>query len=525
MIGYTSYIIKLLLVPFIILFSGYNIIAQNILISNKNNPNEPSIIMDPKNPAVLIAGANLNNYYISKDTGHTWTEHNLNSSFGVWGDPALAVDTASNFYFFHLSNPPSGNWIDRIVCQKSSDNGSSWTDGSYAGLNGTKAQDKEWWTVDRKNNNMYITWTQFDDYGSFDPNDSSVILFSKSVDAGNSWSAPVRINKIAGDCIDRDNTVEGAVPAIGPNGEIYVAWAGPDGLVFNKSLDHGDTWLNHEIKVTSIPGGWDYDISGIYRANGLPVTTCDVSNGPHRGTIYINWSDQRNGVSNTDIWLVKSTDGGNTWTAPIKVNDDNSKRQQFFTWMTIDQTSGNLYFVFYDRRNHADDSTDVYIAASTDGGNTFINRKISQSPFLPNSGVFFGDYTNITAHDGIVRAIWTRLNNGQLSIWTDVTPLKDILTSTKEVNTSNVELDFENYPNPSHDYAYVSFKLHATAIVNLAIYDLKGSPILTIIKNESRNYGKYVERIDLDELHLPAGTYLLKLDVDGESKVIRQIRI
>lgn len=516
---------SLTLFLFLMILLKSHLSTQNILISNKFNPNEPSIIIDPKNPNVLIAATNLNNYYISLDTGYTWTEQRLNSSYGVWGDPALAVDTASNFYFFHLSNPPSGSWIDRIVCQKSSDNGKTWSEGSYAGLNGTKAQDKQWWAIDRTNNNMYITWTQFDRYGSADPKDSSIILFSKSLDAGNSWSSPVRINKVAGDCIDRDNTVEGVVPAVGPNGEIYVAWAGPSGLTFNKSLDQGKTWLNNEIIVTQIPGGWDYNISGIYRANGLPITSCDVSNGPHRGTIYINWSDQRNGSSNTDIWLVESTDGGSSWSAPKMVNDDNSNRHQFFTWMTIDQTNGYLYFVFYDRRNYSDDSTDVYIAASIDGGNTFINRKISQSPFFPNSGVFFGDYTNITVHNGIIRPIWTRLNNGMLSIWTDITKLEDIITSTNESQISDELFSFENYPNPSGDYAFISFKLHEKANVNLSIYDLQGNVISKMINNESRGYGKYIERINLDDLEIPSGVYVIKLEIDKMVKVIRQIKL
>ena len=189
-----------------------------------------------------------------------------------------------------------------------------------------------------------LTWTQFDTYGSSNTKDSSIILFSKSLDAGATWSAPKRINAVAGDCIDSDNTVEGAVPTVGPNGEIYVAWAGPKGLVFNKSLDQGNTWLKNETLVTDIPGGWDYTIAGISRANGLPVTTCDLKT----GTIYINWSDQRNGATNTDVWLVKSNDGGKTWSAPKKVNDDTSNKQQFFTWMCLDQTSGYLYFVFYE---------------------------------------------------------------------------------------------------------------------------------------------------------------------------------
>ena len=174
-----------------------------------------------------------------------------------------------------------------------------------------------------------------------------------------------------------------------------------------------------------MPGGWAYSISGINRANGLPITTCDLSNGPNRGTIYVNWSDQRNGKDNTDIWLAKSTDGGETWSSPKRVNDDSSRRQQFFTWMSIDQTNGYLYFVFYDRRNYSNDSTDVYMALSKDGGSTFINRKISESAFLPNASVFFGDYTNLTVDNGVIRPIWTRLDGGSLSIWTNITRLSD----------------------------------------------------------------------------------------------------
>ena len=134
---------------------------------------------------------------------------------------------------------------------------------------------------------IFITWTQFDEYDSKKVGDSSVILFSKSGDAGYSWSQPTRISKIAGDCLDGDETVEGATPAVGPNGEIYVAWAGPEGLVFNKSLDRGATWLNSEIRIDSFPTGWDMSIPGIMRANGLPILKCDLSGGPNHGTIYV----------------------------------------------------------------------------------------------------------------------------------------------------------------------------------------------------------------------------------------------
>lgn len=499
--------------------------AQNIKISAINSPNEPSIMLNPKQPKYMVAGANINSCYISSDTGRTWQRQSLSSSFGVWGDPTIAVDTAGHFYFFHLSNPPAGSWIDRIVCQKSTDNGKTWSNGTFTGLNGTKAQDKQWYAIDPKTNHIYLTWTQFDKYDSTNPADSSHILFSKSVDAGKTWTKAKRINTIGGDCLDSDNTVEGAMPAIGPNGEVYVAWVGPNGLVFNKSLDGGQTWLEKEQIITSVPGGWDMTIPEISRCNGLPITVCDLSNGPNRGTIYINWSDQRNGLSNTDIWLIKSTDGGATWSAPIKVNNDNSNKHQFFTWMAIDQTNGNLYFVFYDRRNYSNFQTDVYLAISTDGGNTFINKRISESPFTPNANIFFGDYTNIVAHNNIVRPIWTRLHNGELSVWTNISPLKDLLVASED-NASVEEIQhIENYPNPSKDITYISYKIHNNSKVSLSLFNNQGEKIAQIINNETREYGKYIEKIDMSKFNISNGVYFLQLDINNKKHTVKQVKI
>jgi len=481
------------------------------MISSQNYPEEPSIKMNPKNPAIIVAGANLNNFYYSSDTGRTWNRGQLTSSHGVWGDPVIEVDTMGNFYFFHLSNPPTGNWIDRIVCQKSTNNGKTWSDGTFVGLNGTKAQDKQWSVVDEKTNTIYLTWTQFDSYGSTSPSDSSIILFSKSADGGMSWVGPKRINKIAGDCVDSDNTVEGAVPAIGPEGEVYVSWAGPDGIWFDRSNDGGQTWLENDIFVSSMPGGWDYDIPGISRCNGLPVTKCDLSYSPYRGTIYINWSDQRNGLNDTDIWLSKSTDGGFTWSTPIRVNGDETGHHQFFTWMDIDQTTGWLYFIFYDRRNYTDNNTDVYLAISTDGGETFLNRKISESPFVPVSGIFFGDYTNISVHNSIVRPIWTRLHDGQLSIWTDISPLENILTSTQSPSLIKENALIEGYPNPSRGIFYVSFKLHGPALVSLDIYDQNGRMVYSVFSQRQFDYGKHIIPIDTRKIGLSSGSYICSM--------------
>jgi hypothetical protein len=387
-------------------------------------PEEVTIAINPIDPNIIAAGANIDHFYISTDAGNTWGENNLTSTLGVWGDPCVIFDSLGNLYYAHLSNPVTGWWIDRIVVQKSTDNGQTWNDGVGIGQNiQPQVQDKEWLAVDLTQSayrgNIYVTWTEFDQYGSSNPSDSSRIRFSKSTDEGETWSNAITISDVSGDCIDSDNTTEGAVPCIGPDGDIYVSWAGPVGLVFDKSTDGGVTW-GTDIFVSDIPGGWDYDIPGIMRCNGLPITMCDISESPYNGDIYICWSDQRNGSTDTDVFLSKSTDSGATWSPAARVNDDVTTRHQFFVWSDVDQSTGHLWFVFYDRRNTTGTATDVYVVKSTDGGNTFENFKVSESSFTPTSSIFFGDYTNISAWEGEIYPFWMRLHNGELSVWTTI---------------------------------------------------------------------------------------------------------
>ena len=491
---------------------------------------EVSIAINTAHPNYLAAGANISYVFNSSDSGLSWDQGNMQSNFGVWGDPCLLYDGLGNLYFVHLSHPPPtiGYWIDRIVVQKSTDNGLTWNSGAGIGYNPPKEQDKAWLGVDMSSqnykNNLYLAWTQFDSYGSNSPQDSSVILFSRSTDQGIDWSNPVRVSDRAGDCLDSDSTDEGAVPCVGPNGEVYLSWAGPLGIMFDKSTDGGVTF-GKDIFVASQPGGWDFNVSGIYRCNGLPVTACDTSHSIYRGNVYVLWSDQRNGETNTDVFLIRSTDGGNTWGETVKVNNDNSNTQQFFPWMTIDQTTGFIYVIFYDRRNTTQAATDVYVAKSIDGGNSFQNYEVSDSSFTPDASIFFGDYTNIAAYNGKIYPIWMRMDVGSLSVWTAPLTDSDFPTNVGSVNPiiNNFEL-LQNYPNPFNPSTNIKFDLRESGYVSLKIYDVLGRLITTLV-NDYMTEGAHEINFSAvkADYALPSGFYFYRLICNGYSETRKMI--
>lgn len=517
---------NLLLVVYLFVFSVTAMGQfQNVRVSplNRTSPNEVSIAVNPLNGANLAAGANLNFAYTSSDSGKTWQETVLTSTFGVGGDPCLIYDAEGHLYYGHLANG-----LDRIVVQKSTLNGTSFSNGSGIGLNQPKDQDKEWMIADRTNsqyrNNLYISWTEFDKYGSPASSDSTRILLSYSTDRGITWSQPVRVSDRQGNCIDDDQTVEGAVPAVGPNGEVYVAWAGWNEIMFDKSLDGGKTFGIDKF-VANQPNGWAYDIPGIYRCNGMPITLCDISNSPYRGDVYIVWGDTRNGVNDGDIFLIKSTNGGNTWGSTVRINNDASGKHQFFPWAAVDQTTGYIYVVFYDRRNYTDNRTDVYLAVSKDGGEHFSNFKISDSPFKPDNDIFFGDYTCITAHNGMVYPIWMRMDSKFMSVWMARINQNQLVAVDDDGNEESVPKGYslsQNYPNPFNPSTMISFTIKESCRVSIKIYDISGKEVDTAFEGY-REAGTH--KINYTASSLSSGRYFYELkagDVSLRKKMILQ---
>ena len=409
------------------LFISHTLNAQylNIPVSNFggfSNIGEESIMINPKNPNQIVIGVNTihytqggQGYYYSANGGYNWSGNILVSNLGYTGtDPVIIVDTAGNFYFITLGNwgvPPPN--LDKIICCKSTNGGINWSDLSAFALLAPKMNDKEYACVDFSNtspykNSFYVCWTLNDNYGSHNPLDSSYIYFCHSTNSGANFSTPIRICRQAGNCVDSSLTVEGAVPCTGPNGEIYTSWSGPLGIAFNRSTDGGDTWLNSETVVTEQVGGW-------YGNTHFPITACDISNSLYRGTVYICFADKRSGPNDRDIWLIKSTNKGNTWSNVIRVNNDAPGNDQYFPWMCIDPVTGYIYVVFYDKRNNPVLS-EVYVARSTNGGNTFLNFKVSANPYL-NEG-YIGDYIGISAFNNKVRTTWAYAIPGNIpTVW------------------------------------------------------------------------------------------------------------
>lgn len=420
--------IRILIVLLVLGFSAQAQFKNKVLATQVDGvypPLEPSIAINKRNPDNIVAAVVLDKAIYSKDGGLSWQTTTLKSPFGVYGDPAVISDVKGDFYYFHLADPSGKGrsddaWLDRIVMQKSTDGGETWDEGVSIGNNPPKDQDKEWPAVHPRKQYVYTTWTQFDKYGLTDPNCHSNIMFSMSTNGGKKWSAPIQINQNPGDCVDDDNTTEGAVPAVDNEGRVFVAWSNQGNIYFDRSYNGGTTWLTNDLLIAKHHGGWSMKIPGLNRSNGMPVLMIDNSKSRLSGSLYLVWADQKNGENDTDIWFMRSTNGGDFWSPPLRINQDEPGKHQFLPWMTVDQATGYIYIVYYDRRAYDDLQTDVYLAYSVDGGASFKEVKISEKPFIPTDTKFFGDYTNIDAHKGIITPIWTRMDDGRTSVLTAI---------------------------------------------------------------------------------------------------------
>jgi hypothetical protein len=252
-----------------------------------------------------------------------------NSSFSA--GPAIAVDTHDNIYAVWYDDAPGSS---EIYYRKSTDGGSTWTASkrlTWAGSGATMPA-----IACDSNDYVYIVYYDAS-AGDYE------IRLKQSRDGGTSWISK-RLTWTAWNSADPDIVIDS-------NDHIHLVWHegtnGIEDIYYKKSTDNGDSWTTG-LQLTSNTG---YSL--------YPSIATDSNN-----DIHIVWRDGTPGYE--EIFYLKSTDGGTTWT---------SKR---LTWakttlydpdIAID-SNDNLYLVWSDGGN-------IYGKKSTNGGTSWSTRKLT----------------------------------------------------------------------------------------------------------------------------------------------------
>ncbi|MCX6640696.1 MAG: T9SS type A sorting domain-containing protein [bacterium] len=407
---------------------------NNIRINSDNSgqvQNEEQIICNPTNPNNLVAvwrdfrlGYRRIGVGYSMDGGSTWHDELMVEPSYPWqSDPGLTYHTSGAIYAVILSYTSTSN-TNGLFVSRSLNGGVSWGP-FYPAVNGVTGafEDKELIACDRSGSqydgNLYVTWARFTSV--------SRIYSVRSTDGGVSWSTAVPVS---------DNTsVQWPVPAVGPHGEVYVAWVrySPSSIRIDRSFNGGTTW-GTDLTVQST-GFAQAEINPQLSIFAFPAMDVDITNGPNRGKIYIAYTDDPHG--DTDIYFTSSADSGSHWLTPIRVNDDTiaNGADQFHPWLVCDE-NGALHLIFYDRRLDLPQNLmmDLFYTHSENGGLTWApNQRISDVSSNPandslRSGLI-GEYNGLAVRNGVVHPIWTDtrfLNQDAFTaVWSE-TPNLDI---------------------------------------------------------------------------------------------------
>jgi len=392
---------------------------------------ENSIFIDPDDENITLNSNNSTDWngsyasnlygcdrYWSFDAASTWG----GSFYGVgqinMGDPAVAMGRNGWWYIGKINNGrgQSVAW--------STNQGQIWTDVLVAPVPGGFGDllDKNHLWIDNSEDSpydgyLYAGWSCYVD-GS--PNENEIEI-TRSTDQGLTWSVPVGISEH----VNAGTHNQGVNIQTGPNGEVYAVWiiydnwpADETAIGFAKSMDGGVTWVPGNRILTDIKGIRASGTKKDMRVASFPCMTVDLSGGPNHGTLYVVWANIGvpgiNTGTDIDIYMISSTNQGDTWSDPVRVNQDPAGlgKNHFLPWLTCDPLNGNLCVIYYDDRDVDSTQVETWVSYSYDAGNSWTDFRVSDVAFTPSpipgmAADYFGDYIGIKAQNMKVYPIWT----------------------------------------------------------------------------------------------------------------------
>jgi BNR/Asp-box repeat len=382
--------------------------------------NEPSIAVNAQNPSEIVAAYQTPAAAAySQDGGSSWkiATGTAPKDYKVSGDVSVTYDKRGAAILCYIAFDKLGimNYWARgatrngIFVRRSLDGGATWEADAHTVIvqptkPGIPFEDKPYVAADNTSSkyagNLYIGWTEF-------RIDESVILFSRSTDGGQTWSAPITISTHHGLPRDDNGAVEGFTGAVAADGTLHAAWADGNSIAFTSSRDGGKTFAKSRSVIQTSP--LYFDVAGLDRANGFPQLAIDPRHG-RKGRLYVTWSDYRDG--DIGVYCATSDDGGKSWSKAVRVNSNpaHDGTDQFFQWLAVDPVTGAANIIFYDRRlDPKNQKTTVTLARSTDGGRTFTNYAWTRDAFIPRRDDFLGDYIGVAALNNKVYGVWAEI--------------------------------------------------------------------------------------------------------------------
>lgn len=505
----------------------------------KMDQTEVFIAKSPLDEKILFAACNTlifnpsffisEGIYISTDGGFTWTGNDTCTGTPIafhGGDPGITIDKNGTFILTRMGRSP----FIGLYSHYSLDNGQTWSSQKVISTDDLEraAVSTDLNPVSPFFGRTYATWVKFAL--------PFPLMFAYTDDGAKTWANPITVN-------NPSSRSAGGDIAMGPGGEVYVCWAGVQDVTpfkeilvgFASSFNGGINWNVTEsaFPVSGINGGLA-DKGGI-RVNGLPTIACDTTQGPRRGWIYIV-SGQRGLLpagSDPDIILNRSTDGGQTWSQAIRVNQDllNNGKIQYFPSMHIDKY-GAINIIFYDDRNTTSDSAGVFLARSVNGGDTWTEFEISDHNYkpVPIGGLgqgYQGDNIDLSSTSTGLIPVWMDNSSGVYQIWTvpiDFTDINDI----GELQQPDSHGSLKIYPNPFKNSTKITFSMTSPSMVSLKIYDILGNELTELIQDK-RHPGNHTIDFDPSAFTGPNsikdGVYIIKLSLHDRVESNKMILI